>query len=202
MSRPRLSEAQRRALLRLSPRDWRGTLEVGVEGSTLQALDRKGLAKIALVKRPHRRIVGRLTDAGARLARELDLDAMEASLRVPDGWATASTDRLIALWIAGRITQADLYGELAARADRERAVERAAAVERLALDTLEQLGPDGATVRELADLLASRDLLVEDLDELERALERLGDRVRRRSSGQADRNQRVLAAIYPVRADR
>lgn len=197
MSRPRLSDVQRRALYRLSPRDWRGNIEADVGGSTLEALERKGLARTAVVKRPHRRHVARLTDAGVRLARELDLDALERRWR-----AGVETGRVgqtgVRLWIAGRITRAELDAELDAAAAIANRQDREAALERLALDTLEQLGRDGATVHELADLLAGRDLVVEDLAELERALDRLGDRVRRVAFGQAEHNRRVFAAIYPT----
>lgn len=66
-----LLRAEQRAAELGDPRKaWVGARE-GVEGSTLLALDRRGLILIRDVKRPYPRLVGRLRQPGIAIAREL-----------------------------------------------------------------------------------------------------------------------------------
>lgn len=62
----RLSDAQKDALRVGSSERWLGALEVNVTGSTMVALERRGLAKVRERRKPYRRFVYRLTPAGAR----------------------------------------------------------------------------------------------------------------------------------------
>lgn len=70
----RLSDAQSYGVRCGDPRVWLGTLETGVQGSTMQALERKRLAVVRSVKRPYVRLVYRLTTLGNELRVEWAID--------------------------------------------------------------------------------------------------------------------------------
>lgn len=59
------------ALARLAPGEYAGARDGAGEGSTLAALERRGLADVTTTRRPYRRVVARLTPLGRR---ELGLD--------------------------------------------------------------------------------------------------------------------------------
>jgi hypothetical protein len=82
VSRPRLTGGQRYTLERLAhlraqlhagerSHSWGGALEGVGMGSTLAALERRGYVETRVVRRPHVRMVGRITPAGLeRLAQD------------------------------------------------------------------------------------------------------------------------------------
>lgn len=72
----RLSDIQKGAVIAGRPDKWLGTREVGVAGNTMQALEWRGLAVVREARRPYRRLVYRLTDAGNALRVEWALAAV------------------------------------------------------------------------------------------------------------------------------
>jgi hypothetical protein len=66
----RLYEAEARAFLSRNPKvAWIGSRE-GINGTTIEALERRGLAKSQWVEKPYKRIVGRIMQPGIELVRE------------------------------------------------------------------------------------------------------------------------------------
>lgn len=189
-SRPQLSETQRRALMRLGALRFGGALELDVSGTTIEALVRRGLAVSALTTHPHRRIVGRLTQAGVELRRELRLDELQAELRGPDGWLRMPVDRLIELHIAGRITDRDLFGELDRRGELERQRHRERVLDVLIVDRLEAAGQEGIAPDDLERVVRAADFDLEP-DELDRSLARLAPYLRHAPD-------RITVRVYPT----
>jgi hypothetical protein len=79
-----LSSVQRDAIVRMAAyhrrleaggvpqrRRWAGARELGITGYTLDALERRGLARVARIEKPYPRHVGILTSAGFDKADEL-----------------------------------------------------------------------------------------------------------------------------------
>lgn len=71
----RLSHVQRSAIRAGSPRQWLGARETGVQGNTMVALEQRGLADVREQRRPYRRLVFRLTDAGNALRVDWAIDS-------------------------------------------------------------------------------------------------------------------------------
>lgn len=69
----RFTDRQRAALIH-GTGEWTGAKETGILGSTMIALRDRGLAEVSTTRRPHRRMVYRLTEDGLRARAGLLLD--------------------------------------------------------------------------------------------------------------------------------
>lgn len=95
----RLTETQAAALAAGSPRWWRGHRETGVQGSTMDALERRGLATARFDVKPYRRMVYRLTPAGVRA---------QLGLHPLSEW---TDEQMMATYIDGSLSHEDYIAE-------------------------------------------------------------------------------------------